>query len=288
MAELRELERKLESIRALGDIVNAMRNMAAIYVRRAEATIEASRGYADVVYSALHLALRLTDGLRPETAEDVPSLAIVFAGDQGLCGSYNDRVVAAAWRYRDECTGPVDIISIGYRGRELLRLRGVEPVLCARAPSSLEGIKSQLPDLAAHIFRTYVERGARRMTFIYNEYESMGRFSETVRRVLPPAADQLAATAQGRPAYDPILTAPAAQVLGRFVEEYFYIELYRALLESHASENGARLASMTAAATSIEDRTAQLLKEYQSVRQDVITAEILEVVGGAEALRHEQ
>ncbi|MDP6107267.1 MAG: FoF1 ATP synthase subunit gamma, partial [Candidatus Brocadiia bacterium] len=80
-------------------------------------------------------------------------------------------------------------------------------------------------------------------------------------------------------------TASPDELLGNLAEEYFFIQLYRALLEDHASENGARLLAMTAASSNIDDSLAELTKDYQSARQDAITGELLDVVGGAEALR---
>jgi F-type H+-transporting ATPase subunit gamma len=284
VAELRLLQRKLDSVSALSEIVEAMRNMAAIYVRRAQAALEASRHYAEVVETALALTLRLAAGRPPALPDDAPDLAVVFAGDQGMCGTFNDRVADAALRHRDAAAGPAEFVTIGRRGYDLLALGGAEPILSLRAPTSLEGVKSQVLDLAAQVFGAYAECGAQQMHFIYNAYESMGQFRQIVRRVLPPRQEELAPPDRSSYGYDPILTAPPAQALSWFVEEYFFIELYRALLESHACENGARLVSMTSASTNIGKRLVELRQQYQSVRQEVITAELLDVVGGAEAL----
>jgi len=105
-----------------------------------------------------------------------------------------------------------------------------------------------------------------------------------VRPVLPPRPEQLAEAQREQFRAAPILTAPAGELLGALIEEYFFIQLYRALLESHASENGARLVAMTSASSNIDDALASLTKQFQSLRQDAITAEMLDVVSGAEAL----
>jgi len=272
MADLRHLQRQLDSAGALSDIVAAMRNMAAAYVRRAEA-----------VAMALSVALGRGAGALAELPEDAPGLAVVFASDQGLCGTYNERIVEAALEHGRSAPGRVEFIVVGHRGRDLLSMRGTEPVLALGAPGSLEAIRSRITDVAAEIYRAYGESGAQRLFFVYNEYEGMGRYRETVRRVLPPPGDDLAG-AESPFSYEPILTAPPRDVLARLAEEYFFIELCRALLESHASENGARLTSMTSASTNVDNRVADLTKQYQTARQDEITAELLEVVSGAEAL----
>jgi len=284
MAELRELQRKLDSTESLREIVNAMRNLAAIYVRRAEGTVEAIRPYGETVQTALHVALdRLgAGGLR---AREGRTVALVFGSDQGLCGAYNERIVRAAVEFTETRGGTVDVIAVGQRGSNILSLRGVEPILTAPAPTSLEGIESQVAELAADAFEAYSRVRGSEMFFIYSAYEGMGRFRENVRSVLPPRREQLERPPEGRFRYEPILTAPPADLVVRLSEEYFFIELYRALLESHASENGARLASMTAASSNIEENLTELRKDYQSARQDAITQELLDVVGGAEAQR---
>ncbi|MFC1453516.1 F0F1 ATP synthase subunit gamma, partial [Verrucomicrobiota bacterium] len=135
----------------------------------------------------------------------------------------------------------------------------------------------------AEVFDAYLSSGGTEMLFIFNVYGGMGRSNEQVRTVLPPSIEDMGEDRPGF-SYGPILTASPGELLGHLVEEYFFIELYRALLESHSSENGARLLAMTSAGSNIKERSADLTQEFQSARQDAITAELLDVVGGAEAL----
>jgi len=284
VAELRELQRKLESTKALREIVNAMRNLAAIYMRRAERTLEAIRPYSAVVETALRVVLERAGAPEFERDEQGPCVALVFAGDQGLCGAYNQRVVRAAREFAASAAGPVDFVAIGLRAHSLLRMQGTEAILSVPSPSSLEGIRAHVPELASSAFNAYLETGATEMVFVYSAYAGMGRFREHVRPVLPPRPEQLAEAQREQFRAAPILTAPAGELLGALIEEYFFIQLYRALLESHASENGARLVAMTSASSNIDDALASLTKQFQSLRQDAITAEMLDVVSGAEAL----
>ena len=284
MPELRELERKLDSVNALGDVVGAMRNLAAIYVRRAESALAAVRPYSEIVETCLDILLVDADIPDTPAPPDAHALALVFSGNQGLCGSYNERTVASAASFRGERSGRTDFIAIGRRGDELLRRDGVTPLLSAPAPTSLEGINAQVPELAADVYRVYAACDAACLFFIYNGYAGMGRFEERICQVIPPRRAQLAAEKR-RFRCRPLLTDTPDALLGAFVEEYFFIELYRALVESHSSENGARLLAMTAAAGNIDDHSTELTQAFQSARQDVITAELLDIVGGAEALR---
>jgi len=285
VAGLRRLKRQLESIRVLSDIVAAMRDLAAICVRHAEAAVRATRPYAELVETALDEAMKQADLQQADRPADASAVAVVFTSEQGLCGAYNDRVVRRALEFMREAPGPKQLVAIGRRGRDLLALQGAKAALSLPGPTNLEAIRNQVLELAAQVFELYSERGASELFFVYNAYAGMGRFQETVRQVLPVSAGDLQASRERAFSYEPILTAPPRELLGQLIEEYFFIEFYRGLLESHASENGARLASMTTATTNIEERIVALTRRFQSVRQEDITAELLDVVSGAEALR---
>lgn len=284
MAELRELQRFIENTRALGEIVQAMRNLAGVYVRRAESTIQATRPYREVVESALAAVLAAAAWPVLEEDTETPAVLVVFASDQGLCGTFNEHVVSCVTEFVAEHAG-IEVMVIGRRGRDLLRQRGIAPCVDSDAPTSLEGIKARVADLSERLFQAFSAAGAERLFFAYNRYESMGRFQPVVRRVLPPTREDLAAEPAIEFRSDPILTAPPDQLLGRFMEEYFFINLFGTLLESHGSENGARLLAMTAAAANIDKRLVDLTKKYQNARQEMVTSELLDVVGGAEALQ---
>jgi F-type H+-transporting ATPase subunit gamma len=287
MAQLRELQRKLDSVRGLKDVVNAMRNLAAVYVRRAEAALRASRPYGDIVNTALQLVLDRAPVEAPPEGPEQPALAVVFASDQGLAGPFNERVCSEAVSFVQSRSAGTEVAVIGMRGRALLQQRGLQAVLAARSPTSLEGIRSHLAELSAQISEAYHTLGPAELYFVFNAYESVGSFAPKTRRIVPPVNEELQAGPGRRFTYEPILTAPPEELLGRLIEEYVFIELYRSLLESHASENGARLTSMTAAGSSIDDRLEILQQEFQSVRQESITAELMDVVSGTEALREE-
>jgi len=285
MSELRELERRLASIRALREIVNAMRNLAAVYVRRAENALRATRPYTDVVETALQVLL---DRHPQETVPDDgdgPVLIVVFASDQGLCATYNERVIRAAVALRDELGSGASFIVVGARGHQELRLAGEDPLLTVRSPTSLEGIRAQVTTLAAKVFHTFMAQAGRRLFFVYNRFVSLGQFQSEQRRVLPPTRAQLSPQTPPPFRAEPLLTAAVPVLLEPMLEEYFFIEFHRALLESHASENGARLQAMTAAGNNIDRNVQELSKTAQAARQDMITSELLDVIGGVEALR---
>jgi F-type H+-transporting ATPase subunit gamma len=261
-----------------------MRNLAAVYVRRAESTLQATRPYAKIVETALDQALtHLTETAAPQQAHE-SAVAIVFASDQGLCGTFNEKVVDKLWEFRRTQT-PFPVMVVGLRGRALLRQRGVEPDFAVPAPTSLEGITAQVRDISRQLFDFISDRSATGLYFVFNRYVSMGSFEETVIQVLPPDRSRLSPEDMNAEfPYDPLLTMLPEELLEALVDEYFFIQLFQALLESHASENGARLAAMTAASTNIEKRSGEIRKHYRTARQEAVTSELLDVVGGAEAM----
>ena len=286
MPSLREVQVKLENADALSEIVDGMRTLAAIYLRRAEATLRAIRPYAENVEAAL---LEVLDRMfvAGETAEHgAGALVVVFSSDQGLCGPYNDRVVEAATAYEQEHPGlAITFATLGGRGHDLLALRGRTTALTLDAPVNIEGVAAAVSQATERIYDVYVERNIARLLFAFNRYDSVGRFHSLVQQILPPDRSKL--HTHGRPTFttEPLMTAPPHTLLEPLAEEFFFIELYRAMLEGLASENGARLQAMTLASSNIDDTVRLLTQAYRSARQEQITSELLDVVGGAEALR---
>ncbi|MFO7769251.1 MAG: FoF1 ATP synthase subunit gamma [bacterium] len=285
MADARVLHRRLESVEGLLDVVTSMRDMAAAYVSRAESTLEATRPYASTVDEALAEVLGhpSMDPLRPPRGRT--DYVVVFGGDQGLAGRYNERVVEKVEEAAGGLEGPLHFTAVGERVAGLLHLKGILVEMTVRSPGSFHGIESSVTELAASIFGSYRGIGAGRMFFVFSEYESVGSFEVRSRRILPPEEIALERGGDRSPGFGPILPGDPADLLGPLLEEYFFISLYRTLLESLASENGARLEAMTRAADRIEERLDDIRKHYHSARQEQITSEIIEVVSGAEIQR---
>lgn len=286
MPSLRDVQLKLENADALCEIVDGMRTLAAIYLRRAEATLRAIRPYAENVETAL---LEVLDRIvvAGETVEHgAGALVVVFSSDQGLCGPYNDRVVEAALEYEREHPGlNITFAALGRRGHDLLELRGRTAALTLGAPVNIEGVAAAVSETTERIHDVYVQRDIARLLFAFNRYDSVGRFHPVVQQILPPDRGELRTHARLTFATEPLITADPHALLDPLAEEFLFIELYRAMLEGLASENGARLQAMTLASSNIDDTVRNLTQAYRIARQEQITSELLDVVGGAEALR---
>jgi len=286
MPSLREVELKLENADALSEIVDGMRTLAAIYVRRAEATLRAIRPYADNVEAALLEVLDRMFLAGQAVEHGAGALIVIFSSDQGLCGPYNDRVVDAAVEYEGRHPGlNVTLATLGRRGRDLLALRGRETALTLEAPVNVEGVAAAVLETTERLYDIYIEQDIAKLLFAFNRYDSVGRFHPLIQQILPPDRGELHTHAHPRFATEPLMTTDPYTLLGPLAEEFFFIELYRAMLESLASENGARLQAMTFASRNIDDTVRELTQAYRHARQEQITSELLDVVGGAEALR---
>ncbi len=285
MASRRQVEAKLSSARGLREIVHSMRSLAAVTIRRAEESLLSVREYADLVVDLLRQTAPLLPLGWAWGAAGGRAAIFIFSSDQGLCGQFNERVVDFALEQARALGGATPMV-IGERGAALLRERGIEPALFESSPRSLAGMEGAVRLLARRVFEAYAPpAGFATLHLAYNRYESAGGYTPVREQILPPPLARLIEAAPGRPLPPPRLYTSPERVAARLIEEYLFIELYRALGESLASENGARLRAMDEAIHNIDQTIESLTLQYRISRQEEITAEILDVVGGVEALR---
>lgn len=315
MASLRDIRRRIQSVRNVRKITRAMEMVAAARLRRAEQRIAALRPYAD--------ALRTMTRRAAYAAERIPSLPILqprdrvervalllVTGDRGLAGPFNSQILRAGQLRARELRADgiaVEWHVVGRRGASSLRFRGID----------LAGEYTGFTDrpayadarrIADELAAAYVDGRVDRVEVIYNHYISPLR--QLVRRetLLPlqqaeivgedgggsegdgAAAEGEAATAaagnNGRGGVQPLwLYQPEPEeILARLVPDYVEISIFRALLESAASEHGARMTAMRNASENAGELIDKLTLQANRQRQAEITQEIMEVVAGAEAL----
>jgi F-type H+-transporting ATPase subunit gamma len=283
MATRRELEAKLKSVRGLRDIVHSMRSLAAVNIRRAEEGLATIREYAELVADLFRLTAPLLPGGHRWREQEGAAAIIVFASDQGLCGQFNERIIEFVLEEAGALGAEARLVVIGERGAALLAERGIEPALRQSSPRSLAGVEEAMRRLAARLLEIYSAAGFGSLHLAYNRYESAGIYSPVREQILPPPLHRLLGGPV--PSQPPLLYSSPEEVAAQLIEEYLFIELYRALGESLASENGARLRAMDEAIHNIDKTIDVLTLQYRITRQEEITAEILDVVSGVEALR---
>ncbi|WP_108663732.1 F0F1 ATP synthase subunit gamma [Acuticoccus kandeliae] len=262
-----EILARIASVEQLQAIVTAMRGIAASRVQRARSLLPGIDAYAGVVAEAI-AAIAMPDGESAATT----GLTVAFCAEQGFAGAFSERVLEAAG------TGPVAIV--GTRGEAAAHEHGITPVLTMAMANHIDTIPALATALLDAILRQMPEAGPWRLDLVYACAVGDGIEVER-RRVLPLDPSRFPATRTA----PPLTTLPPAALLDRLAEEYFFAELCGAAMHAFAAENAARLFSMAAARGNIERRLDTLSAAERSARQSEITAEITELVAGAEATR---
>lgn len=287
MANLRDIKRRIASVKSTQKITKAMKMVAASKLRRAQAAIQQARPYA------LHMrgmvdrltARREFDGdpLLRAGAGDTIALVVVTS-DRGLCGGFNTNTVARAIAAiaNDFPGKTVELVVIGRKGLETLKRRAVTIRL------NYTGLLDQPRPLARSVVRDLVEDYSRGQTAavycVYNEFVSAVQQRLTLERLLPlepgPAPEGEAAARPIDFLYEPSRESILESLLQRNLET----QMHRILLETTASELGARMTAMDGATRNAGDVIDQLTLQYNRARQNAITTELIEVISGAEAL----
>ena len=304
----KDIKNRISSVKNIQKITRAMEMVAAARLRKAEQRIEALRPYAG--------AIRRMTRQAAEAAGDIPQLPILneheneknvgillVTGDRGLAGAFNSQIIRAGVRAGDEHEGEGKQISYyasGRRGVSSLTFRGKEPVGQYTGFTDRPAY-ADARDIASDLMAAYVDGELDRVEIFYNGYISPLTQKVTRETLLPLQqasileAEDEEGEDEGRPqgAEDSEVDHSRAlveyepdpeEILGRLVPAYVEISIYRALLESTASEHGARMTAMRNASENATDIIDDLTLQMNRERQAEITQEIMEVVAGAESL----
>ncbi len=292
MASRRDIERRIRSVKNTRKITRAMELVAAARLRRAEARIEAMRPYAERMRELMAGTARAAAsfrGLALLQQREVRSVAVVpVTGDRGLAGAFNGQILRRAFAVERELAADrtaVRWLVVGKKGRSTLRFRRYE---LDRAWTGFTDRPSyaDAQAIAHRLAELYTEQLIDRAIVIYNRYHSPLLQTVEAQDVLPISEQLLEEGAAPRAALvgDFIYEPEPEQILERLLPVYLETELYRALLESAASEHGARMTAMRNASKNAGELIDRLTLEMNRARQQEITQEILEVVAGADAL----
>jgi F-type H+-transporting ATPase subunit gamma len=293
MAAVQDINRRIRSVRNTRKITKAMELVAGARLRRAQARIEAMRPYADRMLELMIGTARASTsvrGLPLLQRRDVRTAAILaLTGDRGLAGAFNAQILrhvfAVERRLRSEGVVDVRWLVSGRKGASTLRFRRYD-VQQAWIGFSDRPAYSDAQAIAHRIAQLYTEEGVDQVIVVYNHFESPLVQRVVEQEILPipesvlEADDQHTAALVGDFIYEP----EPEQILERLLPVYVETELYRALLESSASEQGARMTAMRNASKNAAELIDSLTLAMNRARQAEITQEILEVVAGADAL----
>ena len=294
MATVQDIKRRVRSIRNTRKITRALELVAAAKLKRAQSRIEDMRPYADRMLELMAGTARASTSVRGlpllQTHEQEQAVAIVpLTGDRGLAGAFNSQILRRALALERTLRGEgkqVRWVGVGRRGVGSLRFRRLE--LAAEFTGFTDQPRYADAQAIAHrVAELYTEAEVDRVILVYNHFESALVQQVTVQQILPLSEDLLESNAEERQddamRGDFIFEPEPEQILERLLPVYLETELYRALLESAASEHGARMTAMRNASRNAGELIDTLTLAMNRARQAEITQEILEVVAGADA-----
>ena len=294
MASVQDLKRRIHSIRNTRKITRAMELVAAAKLRRAELRIKALRPYAETMAELIAGVGRASSSLRLpllEQREDVQAVAIVpLTGDRGLAGAFNAQIMRRAFALERALHAEgkaVRWVAVGKKGRSTLTFRRRE-LAGAYLGFTDRPAYEDAQAIAHRVGELFTAGEVDRVTLVYNTFISALTQQVTEQDVLPISADILETDEEERAADvlrgDFIFEPEPEQIMARLLPVYLETQVYRALLESTASEQGARMTAMRNASKNAGELIDSLTLQMNRARQAEITQEILEVVAGAEAL----
>jgi F-type H+-transporting ATPase subunit gamma len=291
MATLRDIRRRINSVKSTQQITRAMKLVAAAKLRRAQGRIMEARPYSYKMGEVLSdLALRTPRELHPLLASREAGtrrkLLVVISGDRGLCGAFNSNIIRRSLEFlrahQDDPEISLTLMVVGRKVRDFYRRRGQYTVRSEYANFFDKLAYSHAAQIAQDFTRAYLAEEVDEVHLVYNEFKSVATQRVVVEQLLPI---QPAEVPEGKPVVEFIFEPSPAAVLERLLPKHIEVQVYRALLESLAAEYGARMTAMENATKNASEMIDLLTLQFNKARQERITKELLEIVGGAEALR---
>jgi F-type H+-transporting ATPase subunit gamma len=289
MATLREVRSRIGGVKKTQKITRAMKMVAAAKLRRRQNAVIAARPYAQTMKTLLQRLASFATGIELMTPRDVKSVAlVVITSDRGFCGAFNSNLIKAAIAHADTLPGGsknVKLFCIGKKGSDFFGKRGY--TLLAKHIGIYGSLQfGAAQKISREILDGFIRGDYDRVDVIFNEFKSVAQQRVVVDQFLPIPVPE--GETPGTPEGDAIYEPSQQAILEALVPRHLNFLIWRALLESTASEEGARMAAMENATENARDMIETLQLQYNKARQTAITKELLEIVGGAEALANAQ
>jgi F-type H+-transporting ATPase subunit gamma len=286
LATLRELRQRIASVQNTQKITKAKELVAAAKMRRAQAAMEASRPYSEGIARMLgRLAARKLDASHPFLeARDVNNrLLIVVTADRGLTGGLNINAIRAANRFIQSEKTPVKLVTIGRKGRDYFKRVEVDII----ADRSQIGDRPPIAEIRPAVtvaMEEFIEANVDEVWLLFTRYINPVSQVPMVVKIIPPVIpEQKEKAGEGAESLYEFEPSPEA-VLGALLPRYVESQVYHAVLENQASEQAATMTAMRAASDNANELIGELTLVRNKLRQAAITKELMEIVGGAEAL----
>lgn len=285
MPSLRDIKRRIKSVESTKQITKAMEMVAAAKLRRAQSRVESARPYGlkmqQMLESLAGAAARLHHPLFEERKVN-SSLLVVVTADRGFCGSYNSNIIKAAVRYLNET--PKDLVKLGLVGK-----KGVDyfkkrayPIAFKIPHTGGSADMQMIRNLANDITKSFESRQFDEVRLLYSQFVSTTKYNLTLEKFLP--IEKIEDIDEGMPSQY-IFEPSAEEIFSNLVPRYCLTKILSAFLEAFASEYGSRMIAMSNATKNAKEMIDNLTLVRNKARQAAITKELLDIVGGAEAIK---
>jgi len=288
MAALKDIKRKINAVQKTRQITRAMNMVAASKFKAAQSRMLNFRPYAESFMEMLgDLAGRVSVESNPLLAVREPKRikTILMTSDRGLCGGFNTSLIKATERFlleKQKAGLDVELIPIGRKGRDFFKKKS--KTSNARADVLGKFDMNLAIGIANDIIPPFIAEEYDELYLIYNEFVNVSVQKPKVLRLFPIAPFAKKAEADIANEIEYIYEPAAKNILENLLPMYIHVLIYRALAETSAGENGARMAAMDNATRNCEDMVGSLTLKYNKARQAAITSELMDIVGGTEAL----
>ena len=290
MPSLRDIRNRIGSVKNTRQITKAMKMVAAAKLRRAQDAVVRTRPYAQLLEQALaQVAARAQAEEKPThpllaQREARVAEVVLITSDRGLAGGFNSNVIRRVQRFTTENADTYDrvlVSTVGRKARDFFRARHLE------VRKDYTGVHSALSfqkaeEIAQELSARFLAGEVDAVFLAFNEFKSAISQVVTIRQLLPIATAKVEGAGT---AFDFIYEPGREQLLAELLPRQIATQVYRALLESAASEHGARMTAMESATKNAEEMIASLTLQYNRARQAYVTKELMEIVSGAEALK---
>lgn len=266
------LKRKLQSMQEIDDIVSSMKAFANFNVQTAKNSLSNLRIYQNSIEDSFGDIITLFPHLGKENLSKISkTIYVLFLSQEGLCGFFNEDVLNFFEKILQE--NSITVI-VGTKGAETARSRKVAYDRYLNGASNVEAIEMNAVELSSYLIEIFEKEHFGKLSLIYAQLEA-GRYKIIKKNVLPPDFSKFYKKSIQK---EPLLYLKAEEILYALIKEYLHISIYRAFIESVASENQARLNAMIHAGNAIEEREKELTQSLNAQRQREITDELLDIV----------
>ena len=285
MPSLKDIKRRIKSVKNTQQITKAMKMVAAAKLKRAHDDILAARPYAQKMLDIINnLSSRVKPDAHPLLSKKGGGRVelVIVTSDRGLCGGFNSNIIRTSEgfiRKNTDNTG-ITLNLIGKKAKDYFKRRGLT-IRQERPVGSGRPKYTAAAEIAKEIVDSHIKETFDETYLIYSEFKSALSQELVIQRLLPIESPKESEEEATEYIYEPSQEAILADILPKYIE----VQIFMALLESAASEHGARMAAMDSATKNAKEMIEGLTLKYNRLRQAAITKELMEIIGGAEALK---